>query len=219
MALVVESGRFGKVLRHQVSHLLLKYTRSGYGTVLTAACARFALSIRNAAPRLLGARIFGSRTTSRISIHFTSVICALRREFRGRAPKVCVSSPGFNFLSVGQGNGPKTFLLTKLNGTPKVFRTACTASGCVNRLRTKWTDASAFYYQMTNQGRPFRLRNTFGLWCANSAVLQKLIVSQPAEKVPPNFFRLEPRVFSPKLHSVFKNHLNIILPSMCRFSN
>jgi hypothetical protein len=29
-----------KVLWQQVSHLLLKYTKSGYGTVLTAACAR-----------------------------------------------------------------------------------------------------------------------------------------------------------------------------------
>jgi hypothetical protein len=28
------------VLWHQVSHLLLKYTKSGYETVLTAACAR-----------------------------------------------------------------------------------------------------------------------------------------------------------------------------------
>jgi hypothetical protein len=28
------------VLWQQVSHLLLKYTKSGYGTVLTAACAR-----------------------------------------------------------------------------------------------------------------------------------------------------------------------------------
>jgi hypothetical protein len=40
MALVVESGSFEKVLWQQVSHLLLKYTESGYGTVLTAACAR-----------------------------------------------------------------------------------------------------------------------------------------------------------------------------------
>jgi hypothetical protein len=40
MALVVESGCFEKVLWQQVSHLLLKYTKSGYGTVLTAACAR-----------------------------------------------------------------------------------------------------------------------------------------------------------------------------------
>jgi hypothetical protein len=40
MALVVESGRFETVLWQQVSHLLLKYTKSGYGTVLTAACAR-----------------------------------------------------------------------------------------------------------------------------------------------------------------------------------
>jgi hypothetical protein len=41
MALVVESGRFEKVLWQQVSHLLLKYTKkkSGYETVLTAACA------------------------------------------------------------------------------------------------------------------------------------------------------------------------------------
>jgi hypothetical protein len=29
-----------KVLWQQVSHLLLKYTKSGYETVLTAACAR-----------------------------------------------------------------------------------------------------------------------------------------------------------------------------------
>jgi hypothetical protein len=40
MALVVESGRFETVLWQQVSHLLLKYTKSGYGTVLTVACAR-----------------------------------------------------------------------------------------------------------------------------------------------------------------------------------
>jgi hypothetical protein len=40
MALVVESGRFETVLWQQVSHLLLKYTKSGYETVLTAACAR-----------------------------------------------------------------------------------------------------------------------------------------------------------------------------------
>jgi hypothetical protein len=40
MALVVESGSFEKVLWQRVSHLLLKYTKSGYGTVLTAACAR-----------------------------------------------------------------------------------------------------------------------------------------------------------------------------------
>jgi hypothetical protein len=40
MALVVESGWFEKVLWQQVSHLLLKYTKSGYGTVLTAASAR-----------------------------------------------------------------------------------------------------------------------------------------------------------------------------------
>jgi hypothetical protein len=40
MALVVESGCFEKVLWQQVSHLLLKYTKSGYETVLTAACAR-----------------------------------------------------------------------------------------------------------------------------------------------------------------------------------
>jgi hypothetical protein len=29
-----------RVLWQQTSHLLLKYTKSGYGTVLTAACAR-----------------------------------------------------------------------------------------------------------------------------------------------------------------------------------
>jgi hypothetical protein len=40
MALVVESGSFETVSWQQVSHLLLKYTKSGYGTVLTAACAR-----------------------------------------------------------------------------------------------------------------------------------------------------------------------------------
>jgi hypothetical protein len=39
MALVVESRRFEKVLWQQVSHLLLKYTKSGYETVLTAAWA------------------------------------------------------------------------------------------------------------------------------------------------------------------------------------
>jgi hypothetical protein len=39
MALVVESGCCEKVLWQQVSHLLLKYTKSGYETVLTAACA------------------------------------------------------------------------------------------------------------------------------------------------------------------------------------
>jgi hypothetical protein len=39
-ALVVESGWFENVLWQQVSHLLLKYIKSGYGTVLTAACAR-----------------------------------------------------------------------------------------------------------------------------------------------------------------------------------
>jgi hypothetical protein len=39
MALVVESGWFETVLWQQVSHLLLKYTKSGYETVLTAACA------------------------------------------------------------------------------------------------------------------------------------------------------------------------------------
>jgi hypothetical protein len=40
MALAVESGLFEKVLWQQVSHLLLKYTKSSYGSVLTAACAR-----------------------------------------------------------------------------------------------------------------------------------------------------------------------------------
>jgi hypothetical protein len=40
MALVIESGWFETVLWQQVSHLLLRYTKSGYGTVLTAACAR-----------------------------------------------------------------------------------------------------------------------------------------------------------------------------------
>jgi hypothetical protein len=40
MALVVESGWFETVLWQQGSHLLLKYTESGYETVLTAACAR-----------------------------------------------------------------------------------------------------------------------------------------------------------------------------------
>jgi hypothetical protein len=40
MALIVESGWFETVLWQQVSHLLLKYTKSGYETVLTAACAR-----------------------------------------------------------------------------------------------------------------------------------------------------------------------------------
>jgi hypothetical protein len=40
MALVVESGRFEIVLRQQASHLFLKCTKLGYGTVLTAACAR-----------------------------------------------------------------------------------------------------------------------------------------------------------------------------------
>jgi hypothetical protein len=40
MALVVESGGFEKELWQRVSHLLLKYTKSGYETVLTAACAR-----------------------------------------------------------------------------------------------------------------------------------------------------------------------------------
>jgi hypothetical protein len=40
MALIVESGWFEKVLRQQISHLLLKYTKSGYGTILTVACAR-----------------------------------------------------------------------------------------------------------------------------------------------------------------------------------
>jgi hypothetical protein len=40
MALVVESGLFETVLWQQVSHLFLKYTKSGYKTVLTAACAR-----------------------------------------------------------------------------------------------------------------------------------------------------------------------------------
>jgi hypothetical protein len=38
--LFVESGWYENVLWQQVSHLLLKYTKSGYGTVLTAACAR-----------------------------------------------------------------------------------------------------------------------------------------------------------------------------------
>jgi hypothetical protein len=38
MALVVESGRFEIVLRQQISHLLLKCTTFGYGTVLMAAC-------------------------------------------------------------------------------------------------------------------------------------------------------------------------------------
>jgi hypothetical protein len=36
---------FEKVLWQQVSHLLLKYTKSGYETVLTAACARQALKM------------------------------------------------------------------------------------------------------------------------------------------------------------------------------
>jgi hypothetical protein len=40
MALVVESGRFKIVLRQRVSHLLLKFTDLGCGTVLTAACVR-----------------------------------------------------------------------------------------------------------------------------------------------------------------------------------
>jgi hypothetical protein len=40
MALAVESGRFEIVPRQQVSHLLLKCTTFGYGTVLMAACAR-----------------------------------------------------------------------------------------------------------------------------------------------------------------------------------
>jgi hypothetical protein len=40
MALVVESGWFEKVLWQQVSHLLLKYTVAGCGTVLTVAYAR-----------------------------------------------------------------------------------------------------------------------------------------------------------------------------------
>jgi hypothetical protein len=40
MALVVESGLFQTALWQQVSHLLLKYTKSGYETVLMAACAR-----------------------------------------------------------------------------------------------------------------------------------------------------------------------------------
>jgi hypothetical protein len=40
MALIVESGGFEIVLRQQVSHLLLKCIDLGYGTVLTAACAR-----------------------------------------------------------------------------------------------------------------------------------------------------------------------------------
>jgi hypothetical protein len=38
--LAVESGWFDKVLWQQLSHLLLKCTKSGYGTVLTAACSR-----------------------------------------------------------------------------------------------------------------------------------------------------------------------------------
>jgi hypothetical protein len=40
MALVVESGWLDIVLRQQASHLLLIPTNLGYGTVLTAACAR-----------------------------------------------------------------------------------------------------------------------------------------------------------------------------------
>jgi hypothetical protein len=40
MALVIELGWFETVLWQQVGHLLLKYAKSGYGTVLTAACAR-----------------------------------------------------------------------------------------------------------------------------------------------------------------------------------
>jgi hypothetical protein len=40
MASVVESGWFENVLRQPTSHLLLKSTNSGYGTVLTAVCAR-----------------------------------------------------------------------------------------------------------------------------------------------------------------------------------
>jgi hypothetical protein len=40
MALVVESGLFKIVLRQQICHLLLNCTNFGYGTVLTAACAR-----------------------------------------------------------------------------------------------------------------------------------------------------------------------------------
>jgi hypothetical protein len=39
MALIVESGWFEIVLRLQASHLYLKCTTFGYGSVLTAACA------------------------------------------------------------------------------------------------------------------------------------------------------------------------------------
>jgi hypothetical protein len=45
MALVVESGWFETVLWQRVSHLLLKYTKSGYETVLTAACAHPGCSV------------------------------------------------------------------------------------------------------------------------------------------------------------------------------
>jgi hypothetical protein len=41
MALVVESGRFEKVLWQQVSHLLLKYTKSGNGTAKQPVFIRF----------------------------------------------------------------------------------------------------------------------------------------------------------------------------------
>jgi hypothetical protein len=40
MALVVELGCFETVLWQQISHLLLKYTKSGYEIVLTEACTR-----------------------------------------------------------------------------------------------------------------------------------------------------------------------------------
>jgi hypothetical protein len=49
MALVFESGRFEKVLWQQVSHLL-KYTKSFYGTVITAACARQGCSATEKTP-------------------------------------------------------------------------------------------------------------------------------------------------------------------------
>jgi hypothetical protein len=51
MALVVESGRFETVLWQQVSHMLLKYTKSGYETVLTAACARQGVSMQCQNPK------------------------------------------------------------------------------------------------------------------------------------------------------------------------
>jgi hypothetical protein len=93
MALVVESGRFETVLWQQVSHLLLKYTKSGYETVLTAACA---VVPRSKLSNIISLRLYN------IFLYeiFLYELCEITKDYRVRQSKKLLNNILPSYLSV-----------------------------------------------------------------------------------------------------------------------